>query len=68
MAGKTMSLVRGLPETFEKRAKEEKATAKGVNDQRKLDEAERYPIFLSMTSSLSLRTSNRREAKEFSHA
>lgn len=41
IAGNTISLVKGLPETFENMAKEEKATAKGVNDQRKLEEAER---------------------------
>ena len=41
IAGKTISLVSGLPEIVEKSANVEKATAKGVNDQRKLDDAER---------------------------
>ena len=41
MAGNTMSLVSGLPEMVENIAKEEKATAKGVKDQRKFEEAER---------------------------
>jgi hypothetical protein len=50
MAGKTISLVKGLPESLEKSANEEKATAKGVNDQRKLEEAERYPACESAVS------------------
>lgn len=41
MAGKTMSDVRGLPLMVEKRANEEKATAKGVKDQRKFEDDER---------------------------
>lgn len=47
MAGKTISLVKGLPDSLAKSANEEKATAKGVNDQRKLEEAERYPAYES---------------------
>lgn len=43
MAGNTISLVRGLPEMVEKSAKVEKATANGVNDHKKLDEADKYP-------------------------
>jgi hypothetical protein len=64
MAGNTISLVNGLPEIVENRAKDEKATAKGVNDQRKFDDAERYPILRSMASSLSLRRVRRRWTKE----
>jgi hypothetical protein len=41
MAGKTMSLVRGLPVIIENVAKDEKATTKGEKDQRKLEAAER---------------------------
>lgn len=43
IAGNTISLVRGLPEMVEKSAKVEKATANGVNDHKKLDEADKYP-------------------------
>lgn len=41
MAGNTISLVSGLPEMVENSAKVVKATANGVNDHRKLDEADR---------------------------
>lgn len=68
IAGKTISLVKGLPEMVEKSAKEEKATAKGVNDHKKLLEEERYPIFLNMTSSLLFLTSNNFLANESSQA
>jgi hypothetical protein len=41
IAGKTISLVKGLPEIVENVAKEANATAKGVNDHKKLDVEDR---------------------------
>lgn len=39
IAGNTISLVNGFPEMVENNANVEKATAKGVKDHRKLDDA-----------------------------
>jgi hypothetical protein len=55
MDGKMISLVKGLPDEMANSEKVANATAKGVKDQRKLEDAERYPILRSMASSLSLR-------------